>query len=344
MADSLNLKLVGAEKHRIKATRTKNPEAYDEYLRGLYFLHKSEGEKILRNSIRHFERALELDPSYAAAMAGLAGAFGNIGYFNYEPKDKAYARSKELSLKALALDDTIPEAHYTMGTEEFFVEGNFDKAEKYYLRAIELNPNLADAHMGYAFLLNSLGGFDDSIREIKKVIELDPLSADAQDAAGAIYSMAGKYAEALVHLERAQEMEPGRHTNLGVTLVDMGRIEEGVKELEKGLEKGGSAFFKSNLGYAYGAAGRREDALRIVKELRAASKDMPLSYELAQVYAGLGDKEEALNCLEKSYDERTIFVFPMFSVEPFFATLREEPRFKALEKKLGLDKHQAAKT
>jgi tetratricopeptide (TPR) repeat protein len=139
------------------------------------------------------------------------------------------------------------------------------------------------------------------------------------------------------------ELEPNSsHTNYGITLVVMGEIEEGVRELETALKIGGSPFNKTNLGYAYGVAGRRSDALKMAEEIKAEQNKAPGSYGLACIYAGLGEKDEALDWLVKAYQARMIFTFPLLIVEPFLANLREEPRFKELAKKMGLGKYQVA--
>lgn len=339
VAGALKLKLLDEEKERIRGAGPRNPQAYTEYLRGLYFAHRA-GEDAARKSVYHFERAIELEPNYPAAMAWLGLSYAALGYVGYEPMDKMYAMGKELISRALKLDEANPEAHFNMANQAFYLEGDWAKAEREFKRALELNPNFREAHSNYAAILASLGRSDEAITEVEKALQLDPLSAGSHNTAGAIYQLAGRYSEALEHHERAMEMDPDlAHTNYGLTLLAMGRVEEGVHELEKALSVGRSSFEKSNLGYAYAVAGRREDALRIVQELKSAPNRGSVSYGLAQVYAGLGQKEEAINWLEEAETEHDIFTFPMLNIEPFFRSLHAEPSFIALVKRLGLEIH-----
>ena len=153
--------------------------------------------------------------------------------------------------------------------------------------------------------------------------------------------LAGKFSEALAQSEKASEIDRDEaHTNLGITLLAMGRIDEGVKELEAAAKFGGSSFFKGNLAFAYALSGRKDEALKLAEEIKADKNEARASYHLAYIYAGLGEKEQALNFLEKAYEEHAIIAYPLFTVEPFFASLRQDPRFKELAKKMGLDKSQ----
>ncbi len=338
VTDALKVRLLDSEKNAVGRKGPRHPEAYVEYLKGIHFGHAMFGNAIeQRKSIEHFEKALALEPDYPEALALLGVAVGGLAYLGFEPKDESYARSKQLVSKAIELDDTIPEVHYAKGMVEFYVDGDWAKAEKEHKRALELNPNYLDAHLLYALLLVSTGRNAEAIAEVQKALRLDPVSFDARNTSAVVYSLAGKFDEALEQHSKASEMEPeAGHTTLGITLLLMGRIEEGVKELEQALKRGGTSFFKVNLAYAYAVSGRREEALKLAEEIKADSKG-PDSYGLASVYAGLGEKEEAMNWLEKAYDERMLFTLPLFIYEPFLATLRGEPRFKELTRKMRLN-------
>jgi len=340
VANALKLKLLDNAKERIER-RPRNPEAYVEYLKGLFFTHKS-GEESARKAIRHFERALELEPNYPEALALAGGAYGGLGLMGYAPLEEMYAKCKEMNSKALELDDTIPEAHYIMALWAYYADGNWAKAEAEYKRAIELNPNYVDAVDDYAVFLDCLGRNDESMLEIEKCLKLDPLKAASYITAGAIYGHARRFSEALELFHKALELDPDSaagHTNLGIAYILMGRTEDGVRELEKAMSMRGT-LPKGNLGYAYAVAGRREDALRLLEEIKAEPHVGQRSYALACIYAALGEKAKALDWLEKAYEERAIFVWPMLPFEPALASLREEQRFKELVKKLGLDGYQ----
>jgi tetratricopeptide (TPR) repeat protein len=343
VAGALKLKLLETETERIERKGPSNPEAYVEYLTAIHFLAKFD-EEGFRKAIRHLEKALVLEPDYVPALAKMSSCYLDLGYFGYEPSNQAYPIAKEFASRALRLDETIPEAHLSMGFVQFFYEWNWARAEMEYKRAIELNPNLADAHWNYALYLSNFGRTDEAVSEIRKVLELDPISLISQLMAGNIYGLAGMSPEALAHFEKALEMNPDSaitHSDLGLHLIYIGRIEDGVKELEKALSlSGDSVFFKGNLGWAYGISGRRGEALKLAEEIRAASKTMPVASYVASVYAGLGEKGEALDWLEKAYQDHSIIYNPLFTVDQAFANLHEEPRFRELIRKLGLDSYR----
>jgi adenylate cyclase len=343
VAGALKLKLLSKEKERIERSLN-NTEAYVEYLRGLYFAHTGYFEDTFRKSIQHFEKALELEPDYPEAIAWLGMQNIGIGFFGYESMDKAYGRGKDLISKALDLDENIPEAHFGQALIAFYLEEDWEKVEKESRRALELNPNFIDARQHFAQYLTSTGRIDEAIREIDTCLTLDPVSFDIHNTAAAIYSFGGRFSEALEHHRKASVMNPDSvHTNLGVTYVEMGRIEDAVKEFEEAFALGHSTFHKANLGFAYAIAGRRKDALRMLEEIKSEPNIAVASLGLAGIYAGLGEKNEAVNWLERAHDNHTIAAFPLFTLDPSFKSLREEPRFKELVRKMGLDKYQTPK-
>jgi Flp pilus assembly protein TadD len=192
--------------------------------------------------------------------------------------------------------------------------------------------------------LTSMGRIKESIDEIETCLALDPVSFVVHNTAAAIYAFAGRFSDAMEHHQKASEMNPdSAHTNLGATLILMGRIKDAVNEFEKSLAVGRSAFHKGNLGYAYAVAGRREDALRLINEIKSETNKAIASLALAGIYAGLGEKDEDMNWLEKAHEDHTIVAFPMFTLDPSFATLRKEPRFNGLVRKMGLDKYLTSK-
>lgn len=347
VAEALELRLLSEEKNAIERKGPAKPEAYVEYLRGLYFAHKLD-EHGLRKAIEYFENAIKLENHYAAAMAELSRCYVTLGNFGYASGDHVYPKARELASKALELDESIPEAHLSMGIVEFYLEWDWSKAEIEYKRALELNPSFVDAHNNYGIYLANLGRIAEAMAETKRILELDPLSLFGRLVVAEVYSVMGIYSEALPHLAKALEMNPDSaiaHNEMGLTLTYMGRLEEGIEELEKTLElSGGSPFFRGNLGYAYGRSGRREDAHKIIDEIKGVSEQMPVSAYIAAAYAGLGEKDEALDWLEKAYQDNTIIYVPLFTVDHSFANLRQEPRFTVLVKKLGLDKYQVAQS
>ena len=339
VASALELSL--KDKRSPEPTTSISREAYLEHLRGLYFWHRFD-EKSFRNAILHFEKALELAPNYAEAMAGVSTSYAGLGYFLFEPRDRAYQKAKEYALKAIQIDDTIPEAHLSLGVVYFFQDGNWTLSRLEFERALELNPNYVDAHIFYAVCyLLSFGHKDEAVAHARRILDLDPLSPFSEHQAANIYCQAGRYAEALTHIDRALEMEPdsaAAHNDRAIVLMSSGRKDEGVKEFERALQlSSGSWFFKGNLGYAYAVTGKKEEALRILAELEAVPKELGRSVMTAEVYQGLGEYGRALDWLERAYDEHMIIFSPLISVEEPTSPRWKEPRFVALVKRLGLN-------
>ncbi|HYB76051.1 MAG TPA: tetratricopeptide repeat protein, partial [Nitrososphaerales archaeon] len=325
------------EKERIERGRPKNLQAYDEYLRGVYF-GRAPDQDSMRKSIVHLEKALELEPDYPAALAFLGMQYGGLGFFGWEPLEQARTKSAELATRSLELDDAIPETHHSVATVAFYSDGDWARALREAERALELNPNYVDGLNDYAIFLTGLGRPDEAVAAIEKALELDPLSPNLHNIAAAVFAQAGRFSQALDSHNKAIEMAPiAGHTNLGVTYVMMGRLDDAIKEFERAKALGGTAFFGGNLGYAYALVGRREEALKILDEIKSQPNKGSVNYAMANVYAGLGDKDKALDYLERAYQEHTLFAFPLFIVEPFLVNLRDEPRFKELVRKVGLE-------
>jgi adenylate cyclase len=340
VAKSLELKLGDALKEQFKRMEADNPEAYVEYLRGQHLFNRYDEDSI-RGAIRHFERALELEPNYSAAMAYLSMCYGNLGYLASEPMNRVFPKAKELAQRALDLDETSPEAHCSLSMTSFF-DCDWPRSEAEVRRALEVNPSYANAHLFYAVILRNFGPIERAVSEIRRALELDPLSFLAQDIAGDILSAAKLHEEALAHFRNALELEPQvpiAHSDFGWGLISMGRVEEGVQEVERATTlSGGGVFYKGNLGCAYAVAGRKDDALRIVEEMKRAAGTVPgAARGLAGIYGLLKDKENALNWLEIAYREHSLVANPLFTTGSTFEFMSKEPRFKELVKKMGLD-------
>ncbi len=336
VANALKVRLLDDGRTRLEKRGPKNPEVYEDYLKGLYFAHKFDEENN-RKSIRHLERAVELEPGYPQAMAVLGAQYVYMGWAGYDPMEETIKKGKQLIIRALQIDEQIPEGHFAMGQLGHFLERNWPMAEREYKRALELNPNFSEVHCLYAQFLASLGRTEEAMGEIRKALDLDPLSPLVHEFAGTIFSRAGLHPEALRHFQTVNQMDPNMgHGGLGFALLQMGRNEDAIKELEKALEIGRSSSDRGDLGYAYAITGRKEDALRMALEIKATSKKGGASRALASIYAGLGEKDKALDWLEKAYDEQVLG--PGFQVSITLSSLRDEPRFKKLVKKMGIPK------
>jgi tetratricopeptide (TPR) repeat protein len=259
------------------------------------------------------------------------------------PQD-CYPKAKAAAKKALELDDTLAEAHASLAYVLHVCDLDFDGSTREFQRAIELNPNYATAHHWYGIeLLVSLGRFDEAIREVKRALELDPLSLPINGGLGRTYYFARRYEEAIEQLRKTSEMDPGfyyAHWNLGSALAAKGAIGAAIEEYQKARALSDDPFVLGQLGHAYASSGNKMEAEKILDQLKELSKERYVSaYSFALVYLGLGNKEEALSWLEKSYQDRTGNDLVYFRVEPLLDPLRGEPRFEQLVTKVFAPKN-----
>jgi serine/threonine protein kinase/tetratricopeptide (TPR) repeat protein len=335
IAENLRLKLTGEELKRIGKRYTESPEAYQAYVRGRFFWNKRT-EEGLKTAIGYFEQAVEKDPNYALAYAGLADAYCILPQYSSFPQKEAFEKATPAAAKALELDDTIAEAHTAFANIHVFWDWDWEGARKEFQRAIELNPSYATAHHWYAFLLMFLGQFDESIEQITQAQELDPLSLIINANMGFMRYYARRYDEAIGYYRKAIEMDPNFneiHWYLGMGYCQKKLYEEAIQELQRAVALSGWPKHQGSLGYAYVLAGKKDEAVKIVDDLKRKGQD---KYYAAIVYAALGDKDRAFECLEKSYKERSDDI-PYVKIEPALDSLHSDPRFKALLKKINLE-------
>ena len=338
IADTLQAKLSGSELHAIAARPTENSEAHQLYLKGRFFWNKRTGND-LKKSIAYFEQAIAADPNYALAYAGLADGYVLLpGYTAGLPREY-YPKAKAAAKKALELDDTLAEAHTTLAMAIWNFDFDFAQANREFQRAIELNPNYATAHQQYGNnTLSALGRFDDAISEGKRAVELDPLSSVINSDLGADYLYADRYDDAVAQYRKLLEMDPGYyfgHFMLGQALEMKGARDAAIVEYQKATALNDDPTVLGVLGRAYGLAGNRAEAQKILDQLKALAKGRYVTaYSFAVVYLGLGDKEEALRWLEKSYEDHAGADIGWIRVDPLLDPLRSEPRFEALAEKI----------
>jgi serine/threonine-protein kinase len=335
---SLRLKLTGEEKKRLTRRYTENTEAYQLYLKGRYFWNRRT-EEGLRKGIEYFKLAIEADPVYALAYTGLADCYNMLCWWNIVPTREAFPKAKAAALKALALDQTLAEAHASVGGINE-TDWNWKTAEREYKRALELNPNYASAHQWYAEFLAHIGQFDEALAEMKLAEQLDPLSNIINTEVGWILYLAGEYDRAIEQYRAAVELDPefaAAHWRLGEAYLQKKLFDEAVREIERAIElSGASMHMLARLAYAYAVSGKRYEALGVLNELNESAKRRYVSpYDIAIIYAGLGEKELALDWLERAYEERTVWL-TFLKVEPAFNPLRDDPRFTDLLRHVGL--------
>jgi serine/threonine protein kinase/Tfp pilus assembly protein PilF len=337
---ALQAELSADEKTRLQKRPTHNVHAYQLYLQGRFAFYKST-EEGYRQALEYFGQAIDEDPALALAWIGLANvhteyAIGQ-GFGEMLPA-AAFAKAKECVGRALALDNDLGDAHGVQASLMFLCDYDWAGAEKEFELALRLSPGSADIYDRYGWLCSALERYDDSIRLVKRARELDPLPHQAD--LGTEYLRAGRYPEAIEIATEVLSLDPGRargHTLFGWAHVMMGNYEKGIPALERGASLSpGSTMFQAQLGEAYAMAGRTEQARKILRELLdLAARRYVSPYHLAYVHTGLGQREEAIDCLEKAYEERS---GAMYGVKGsfLFQPLRSHPRFQALMKKMNL--------
>jgi tetratricopeptide (TPR) repeat protein len=325
----------------LSSARPVNPEAHQAYLRGLYLWNKRT-EQDLEKSIDYFNAAAGRDPTYALAYAGLANAYNSVGYYGRVAPRKLYPKARAAALKALALDDTLAEAHAALGFYKAVYEWDQLGADREFRRAIELNPGYAFAHVWRADeVLSDMHRHTEALAELDRAAELDPTSPMVSDQRGWVLYMARRYDEAIAQVRKTLELEPRfahAHCWLGKAYLQKGMSREGLAELQEvvSLPGGDSGLFLPWLGYAYARSGKRTEAIRVIEVLKTrAQESFSSPSEIAAVYCGLGEKDQALAWLERAYEERDPFL-PDVMVEPAFDPLRPDPRFQGLEHRMRL--------
>jgi TolB-like protein/Flp pilus assembly protein TadD len=338
IADTLQAKLSGSEQRAIAARPTENTEAHQLYLKGRFFWNKRTGSDLMK-SIEYFQQAIAADPNYALAYAGVADAYVLLpGYTAGAPRD-CYPKAKAAAKKALELDDTLAEAHTTLGMAIWSYEFDFAQANREFQRAIEVNPNYATGHQQYGNVtLAALGRFDEAIAEGRQAVELDPLSLVINADLGGTYYFARRYDEAIAQQRKTLEMDPGFYFarfSLGEALAAKRAFDEAIVEYQKARALNDDPYVLALLGNAYARSGNKTEALKILDQLKELSKQRYVNaYGFAVVYLGLGDNEEALRWLEQSYQDRAGSDVGWIRVDSLVDPLREDARFEALAEKI----------
>jgi len=338
VADVLQAKLTGSEKHVIAARPTANTEAHQLYLKGRFFWNKRTGND-LKKSIDYFQQAIAADPNYALAYAGVADAYVWLpGYTAGTPRDY-YPKAMAAAKKALELDDTLAEARTSLALAIWLYDFDSSQAIREFQRAIELNPNYAIAHQQYGNnTLSALGRFDEAIVEGKRAVELDPLSLIINSDLATDYYYARRYDEAIAQLRKTLEMDPGfyiAHFTLSQMLDAKGAHDAAITECQKARALNDDPAVLGVLARAHGLSGNRTEAEKILDQLKKLSQERYVSaYSFALVYIGLGNEEEALHWLEQSYQDRAGSDIGYIRVDPLLDPLRGDPRFETLAEKI----------
>jgi TolB-like protein/Flp pilus assembly protein TadD len=338
IAETLQAKLTGSEKTAISKKPTENPEAYELYLKGRFFWNKRTADD-LRKSIDYFNQAIEKDPNYAQAYAGLAQAWKLLPAFNGGAPKDCFPQAEAAAKKALALDDTSSSAHAALASLKGLNGFDYPGAISEYERALQLNPNDATAHQWFGNdTLANIGQNERELTELKRAVELDPLSLVINSNLGWAYIHLGRLDEAIAQLRKTVEMDGGFYYArylLGLALELKGAIPEAIAEYKKAIALNEDPVPLGMLGRVYAAQGRKDEARKILQQLRQRREQhYTAAYSLALVYLGLGDRNEAINWLEKGFQERDGFDIGPIRVDPLLISLRGDPRFEALAEKI----------
>jgi len=335
----LRLRLSGEDRKRLRKRPTENTEAYDLYLKGRYYLNKRTTDWI-RKGVEHFQRAIDIDPSYALAHAGLADAYAFLASSTGEqPPTEFYPKAEAAALRALEIDDTLAEAHSSLGFYRLLYEYDFEGAGQAFARAVGLNPNYANAHDGQSFYFKATRRHDEAVRACRRAQQLDPLSLFANVSLGWAFYFARQYETALEHARKALELDPQfifAHWLAGMAHAQRGALTDASAALARAVEhSGGGLTFKAHLGHVLALAGRRDEARGLLGELEghAQVRYVP-AYYFALVRLGLGERGAALEGLERAYEERSGFL-AFIHVEPTLDVLRDEARFRQLARRIG---------
>ncbi len=339
IADQIRINLTPQEQAALKNVKVVNPQAYESYLKGRYFWNKRTADG-LKVALAYFNQAIEEDPKYAQAYSGLADTYALLGDWQYAvmtPKE-AFPKAKAAAIKALELDSTLGEAHNSLA---FVLDGfdwDFDAAGKEFRRAIELNPGYATAHHWYAWHLSLLGRYDEAIAEMRKAENLDPLSLIINADLAELLVLAHSYDESIQQSRKTIEMDPNfalAHNQLAQAYLQKHMYAEAVAELQKAVQLStGSPTCIANLARAYVVSGKRSEAEKLLSDLKKHSNPgYSNASEIAMIYASLGDTDQAMNWLEKGFEER---FNPGVLLRPGFDPLRSDSRFQGLVHRIGL--------
>ena len=345
ISEALRLKLSPRQKTKLRKRHTVNPEAYQEYLRGRYHWNNWRPDSF-RRALEHFQRAIELDPSYALAYAGLGDAYSAMTYYGQVMPHDGFPRARAAAERAIALDPDIPDAHVSISLERLFWARDWPGAEREMKRAIELNPKLALAHSFYSLILITTGRFDEALAEAQLATELDPLSLVINMSVAWVHHFSGNHRAAVDEARRIRELAPNFAEAGNVLIASyelLGRFEEAAALISEqpyfGISVDGSQLLA-----AYregGAAGYWQKRLELLEALEGQSP--MVIFPLAIVHCILGNSDRSIDYLERMVDAN-IGAVAFIGIDPVIGTLRGTPRFDALLKRAGVPMVSAVRT
>ena len=336
IAESLAVELLPAQ---ARPPVSSGSAAYEHYLKGRYFWNKRT-EEALNKGIDYFRQAIEEEPGYAQAYAGLADCYAMLAWNTMMPPGASLPQAQAAAAKALKLNDRLAEAQTSLAFCKLFHEWNWQEAERGFQRAIELNPSYGVARPWYAFELSALGRHEEAAAEVRRALRLDPFSLAISASAALVLSLAGHHDEAIQQSLKTLEMDPTgfyqTHFVLGASYEVKGMLEQAVQSLETAVALSNrNPHMLAALGHALATSGRTEEAVQLAEELKQRTRERYVPpYNIAMVYAGLNRKDDAFEWLESACQDRSIWLI-FLNVHPMFNDLRSDPRFDSLVRRMG---------
>ncbi len=339
ISEKLRLKLSGEQKKRLSKRHTNSTDAYQEYLKGRFHWSKRTREG-LQKSIEYFNKAIDIDPNYALAYAGLADAYNIIASYSSSPPSEAFPKARSAATRALVLDEALAEAHTSLAFVNLGYDWDWRAAEREFRTALALNPGYATAHLWYALFLVAMQRHEEALAEMRKAEALDPLSLPIKANLGWLLYMGRDYDGAIIQLQKTLEIEPNyllARRRLWQVYAIKGMYEESAAEFEKALAIAGEDLETlASQAYFYGLSGKPDEATHMLEELADLSCHQYVpAYFFARIFIGLGDKDRAFKFLDMAYEERYGLLAYM-NVEPELDSLRDDPRFAELARRVGL--------
>jgi serine/threonine-protein kinase len=338
VSEQLRLKLTGEEKKKIQNTYTENTEAYQLYLKGRYYWNRRTGAG-LKKAVEYFQKAVELDPNYALAYAGLADCYGLFPRYDVSSPKESAPLAKKAAIQAIKIDPSLAEAHFSLGYTKGLYDWDWAEAEKDYKRGLELDPGYATGHQWYSELLIVVNRPEEGIKEAKKALELDPLSLQINSILSNAYYMTRDYDRAVDQARRTLELDQNYARGLlrlGKSLIQKARYEEAISTFQKAILVSEDSEYLSGLAYTYAVSGKKNDAVQIVERLKKRSENRYVPpYNIALIYMGLEDKDLTFQYLEEAMSKKDSWLAQL-PTDPIWDPIRVDERYKDILRRMNL--------